>query len=205
MIIRFLSIFLKPKKNRGWPDKQELKQEYHYLVHKHQLKGINQQFSFFRMRPSNFPTIRLAQLVALLHKEQNLFSKLIKLLNTNAFYELLNIEVNDFWKEHYTFETTSKKSNKKLSKDFIDLLIINTIIPLKYIYLQSINKAYKDELIAIMIQIKPEKNTIIEGYSKLNIKAKNALESQALIHLKTRYCNPKYCLKCAIGKSILGK
>ncbi len=187
------------------PYKTELKQEYEYLSHKYKIKALNNPFSFFRMRPSNFPTIRIAQLIALLNKEQNLFSKLIKLKQVNDFYNLLNIEVNDFWKEHYTFETTSKKSNKKLSKDFIDLLIINTIIPIKYVYLQHLKQNYKEDIISIISQLKAEKNMIIEEYSKLDIKANNALESQALIHMKSKYCTPKCCLKCAIGKHILGK
>ncbi len=187
------------------PYQNELKQEYDYLVHKYKLTPLqNNQFSFFRMRPSNFPTIRFGQLVALLNTHQNLFSKLIPLTKQKDFYNLFSVEVNDFWKEHYTFETMSKKTSKKLTKSFVDLLIINTIVPLKYVYLQKLNKPYKNEILSIMHQIKAEKNTIISKFSELNIVAKNAFESQALIQLKTEYCTPKYCLKCAVGRELLG-
>lgn len=184
---------------------KSLRLEYQYLQHKYKLRVITNKFQFFRMRPSNFPTIRLAQLVALFNKHQNLFSKLMELSNPKEFYELCSVEVNDFWKEHYTFETSSKKSVKKLTKSFIDLLIINTIIPLKFVYLQSVGKSFKKEVLELMHQLKPEKNTIISKFADLNIVAKNAFESQALIQLKNEYCTPKYCLKCAVGDSLLRK
>ncbi len=188
------------------PYQMELKQEYEYLAHKYTLSPLeNNQFSFFRMRPNNFPTIRLGQLVALFNRHQNLFSKVISLSKPEDFYKLFLVEVNDFWKEHYTFETPSKKSLKKLTKQFVDLLIINTIIPLKYVYLQLLKKPYKTEILNIMHQLKPEKNKIIDNFSALGITAQNAFESQALIQLKKAYCTPKYCLKCAIGKELLGK
>lgn len=182
----------------------QLQKEYKYLAHKYKLKPINNnQFQFFRMRPSNFPTVRIAQLVALYNQHQNLFSKIINIDNLEDFYNLFSAGVNDFWKSHYTFEATSKKSAKKLTKSFIDLLIINTIVPLKYVYLQSRGNSFKNDIFALMHQIKPEKNVIISNFAKLNIIAKNALESQALIQLKSEYCTPKYCLKCAIGNHLL--
>lgn len=182
---------------------KNLRQEYQYLQHKYKLKSVANSFQFFRMRPNNFPTIRMAQLVALFHKQQNLFSKLMDSSNPKAFYELLSVEVNDFWKKHYTFETSSKKTAKKLTKSFIDLLIINTIVPIKFVYLQNRGEVGKKEILHLMNQLKPEKNTIISRFSELNIVAQNAFESQALIQLKNEYCTPKYCLKCAVGSNLL--
>lgn len=182
----------------------QLKSEYDYLKHKYNLRPVsNNLFQFFRMRPSNFPTIRIAQLVALFHKYQNLFSKLMELEKLDDFYKIFSIEVNDFWKNHYTFETTSKKSSKKLTKSFIDLLLINTIIPLKFIYEQSRIGVNGNSFLKLMQEIKPEKNSIISKFSDLNIKAKNAFESQALLELKTTYCEKKHCLQCAIGNNLL--
>ncbi|APG64037.1 hypothetical protein LPB136_01025 [Tenacibaculum todarodis] len=184
----------------------ELKKEYEYLKHKHKLSPIaNRQFQFFRMRPNNFPTIRIAQLVSLFNKHQNLFSKLIEVTKMEDFYSLLSVEVNEFWKTHYTFETTSKKSPKKLTKSFIDLLLINTIIPLKFQYLNSRGEVDEEDFLQLIQQLKPEKNTIISKFSDLKISAKNAFESQALLELKNNYCAPKQCLQCAIGKTILKK
>ena len=183
---------------------QELKKEYQFLKHKYQLKSISKNmFQFFRMRPNNFPTIRIAQFVALYHNCQNLFSKLIVLKEKKEFYNLLSNEVDGFWKTHYTFETTSKKSAKKISKAFIDLLLINTIIPLKLIYLQNRGEAFEDDILQLIQQVNTEKNSIISNFSALKVKANNAMESQALIQLKNNYCTKKQCLQCAIGNRLL--
>jgi len=182
---------------------QKLKEEYAYLKHKYSLFPIsNKQFQFFRMRPTNFPTIRIAQLIALFSKHQNLFSKLMENPKTD-YYVLFSVEVNDFWKTHYTFETPSKKSLKKLTKSFIDLLLINTIIPLQFQYLQHRGEVDIEMFLKLIQQIKPEKNAIISKFSELKIQAKNAFESQALLELKNNYCAKKRCLHCAIGASLL--
>ncbi|TDQ23980.1 DUF2851 family protein [Tenacibaculum caenipelagi] len=182
----------------------QLQKEYNYLQHKYQLKSLaKQRFQFFRMRPSNFPTIRIAQLVALYHRHQNLFSQILEVYSLKDFYMLFSVGVNDFWKIHYTFETVSKKSAKRLTKSFIDLLIINTIIPLKFVYEQARGEVNEEGLLKLMQQLKPEKNSIISKFSELKIEAKNAFESQALLELKNNYCVKKHCLKCAIGNSLL--
>lgn len=183
-----------------------LKKEYDYLKHKYQLTPIhNKQFQFFRMRPNNFPTIRIAQLVALFHKYQNLFSKLLELNRKEDFYDLLSVEVNTFWQVHYTFETTSKKLTKRLTKSFIDLLLINTIIPLKFVYEQYKGILNEEEILKLIQQIKPEKNSIISKFSDLKLIAKNAFESQALLELRNNFCVKKRCINCAIGNILLKK
>ncbi len=184
----------------------QLKKEYNYLQHKYNLLSItNRQFQFFRMRPNNFPTIRIAQLVALFYKHQNLFSKLMELKSLNDFYSLFSVEVNDFWKTHYTFETESKKSTKKLTKSFLDLLLINTIIPLKFVYKQGKGEENEEGFLKLIQQIKPEKNSIVSKFLDLKLNAKNAFESQALLELKNNYCAKKRCLQCAIGNCLLRK
>ena len=182
---------------------QKLKEEYKYLRHKFNLQVITNGFQFFRMRPNNFPTIRIVQLVSLFYKQQNLFSKLMEIEKIEDFYKLLSVEVNDFWKSHYTFETESKKSNKKLTKSFIDLLLINTIIPLKFVYEQSRGEVDEENILSLILQLKAEKNSIISKFSELNIDVKTALESQSLLELKNNYCAQKRCLQCAIGNNLL--
>ena len=158
-----------------------LKKEYEYLKHKFKLNPIPKgQFQFFRMRPQNFPTIRLAQLASLFFMHQNLFSKLISISKKEDFYKLFSIDVAEFWKTHYTFETESKKSAKKLTKSFVDLLLINTIIPLKFVYLQNRGEVKEDDILKLINQISSEKNSVISNFSNLKIDAKNAFESQAL-------------------------
>ena len=157
------------------------------------------------MRPNNFPTIRIAQLVALYFRHQHLFSQIVEVSRLQDFYMLFSVEVNDFWKTHYTFETTSKKSPKRLTKSFIDLLVINTIIPLKFVYEQERGAVNEEQLLQLMQQLKSEKNSIVSKFSELKIKGKNAFETQALLELKNNYCTKQKCLQCAIGNSLLRK
>jgi len=183
---------------------KNLKDNYVYLKHKYRLKPISRNlFQFFRMRPNNFPTIRLAQLVALYFKHQNLFSKLMITDHKEQFYQLFSITIHDFWKSHYTFEKSSKKAQKKLTKSFIDLILINTIIPLKFVY-QKNKGDLKDEIFLNLIrQVTSEKNSVISKFSKMKVLSKNALESQSLLELKNNYCTKKRCLDCAIGNHLL--
>lgn len=183
---------------------ESLKKEYEYLKVKFKLKSISKgQVQFFRLRPNNFPTIRLSQLVSLYHLHQNLFSKIIEIDSIEDYYSLLNIRASVFWETHYTFETESKKSTKKLSKAFVDLLLMNTIIPLKFNYLKSLGKTDFSALITIVEEIKPEKNSIISKFETCKIKPKSAFETQALLQLKNNYCNKQLCLQCEIGKEVL--
>jgi hypothetical protein len=185
---------------------KKLKKEYEYLKVKFRLKPIsNGQIQFFRLRPNNFPTIRLSQLAFLYNKYQNLFSKIIETNTLELFYTMFNVSTLPFWKTHFTFEKESKKSTKKLTKPFIDLILINTIIPLKFVHLKSLGKNDYSALFAILEQIKPEKNTIISKFNELNINTPNALKTQALLQLKNEYCSKQLCLQCAIGKTILNK
>ncbi|MFT7900643.1 DUF2851 family protein [Tenacibaculum ascidiaceicola] len=185
---------------------QQLQKEYTYLQHKHRLRAMaKHRFQFFRMRPNNFPTVRIAQLGALYNKYQSLFSSLMDVNRIEDFYNLFTIEVNEFWKTHYTFESESKKSVKRLTKSFIDLLIINTIIPLKFVYEQDRGEVNEEGLLKLIQQLHPEKNSIINKFAELKIKAKNAFESQALLELKNNYCVNTRCLSCRIGNDLLKK
>ena len=183
-----------------------LKNEYRFLQHKFGLKPIHKsQLQFFRMRPANFPTIRLAQLTALYFKQINLFSELMKIKNLADFYTIFNITIFDFWKTHYTFPTTSKKSAKKLTKSFIHLLLINVVIPLRFVYKKQQDILNQEEILALIQQLPSEKNNIISKFSSIGVCAKNAFETQALLQLKNTYCNAKRCLDCVIGNHILSE
>jgi len=181
-----------------------LKKEYAYLKIKYKLTPISKvHMRFFRLRPNNFPTIRLSQLANLYHVYQHLFSEVIEIKTVEGFYELFNISTSLFWESHYTFEKESKRSTKKFTKSFIDLLLINTIIPIKFIYLKSLGKLDFSELLTIVNTIKPEKNTIVSKFNSLNISSVDAFETQALLQLRNEYCRKKLCLQCEIGKEIL--
>ena len=184
----------------------DLKNEYKFLKQKFGLHN-NQvlPLQFFRLRPLNFPTIRLSQLANLYNKHQNLFSKVIELNEVEDFYELFKVSTSDFWKTHYTFQKASKTSIKTLSKSFVDLLLINTILPIKFCYAKQKGVEIDSEIIKIATAITSEKNNIISAFNNLKKVSKSSLDSQALIQLKTEYCDKNNCLKCAVGNQFLNR
>ncbi len=185
---------------------KELKKEYAYLQHKFGLFPIaNSQFQFFKMRPNNFPTIRIAQVAVVYQKYQSLFSKLMHFTRLEEFYELFDIVLNEFWETHYTFKKSSPKKRKRITTSFVDLLLINTIIPLKFNYLKSLNRTIDEDFLNFLKNIKAEKNSIVSKFTELNVEVNNAFDSQAILELKNNYCAKKRCLQCAIGNCILKK
>ncbi|GGI57045.1 DUF2851 family protein [Winogradskyella haliclonae] len=185
---------------------QDLYERYQFLKQKFQLnnQGI-MPLQFFRLRPPNFPTLRLSQLAVLYHREPSLFSDIIKVNTKEEFYKLFKVEASEFWNTHYTFAKISKSTKKKLSKSFIDLLIINTILPLKFSYAKARGKAIEDSIFALVKSLDLESNSITEKFLSIKPLDKSGLTSQALIQLKTEYCNKNKCLQCAIGSYLISK
>jgi hypothetical protein len=134
---------------------------------------------------------------------EHLFASIIDAKSVEDYYFLLKIDVEDYWKTHFNFGKKSKRSSKRLTKSFIDLIIINTILPLKFYYLKTIGKLSEEDIITLVEGIKSENNSIIDKFLNLQVKSLNALQSQGLIELKNNYCTSKRCLECAIGKTIL--
>lgn len=183
---------------------KELKSWYDYIVLKYKLKKpAITPIQFFKHRPDNFPTIRLAQLAMVFHLHKNLFSKIIEAKTIQEIYQIFNVSVSDYWKSHYNFDNASPKKEKSLSKSFIDLLIINTIVPIQFAYANSLGKENAELLIDFLSNIPAEKNNIIDKFTKFGIKSKNAFQSQSLLQLKNEYCNNKICLQCAFGLELL--
>ena len=183
---------------------KDLKNRFLHISHKYQLsKTIIEPIQFFKHRPDNFPTIRLAQLSMLYHQQQNLFSQILIANNLNDLYSLFNCTVSDYWQTHYQFDKKSPNKKKQFSKSFIDLLVINTIIPVRFAYAKSLGKEITEEILELMQSIKPEKNIIIEKFSNFGIKPHNAFETQSLLQLKNEYCNHGKCLQCSIGTQLL--
>lgn len=183
---------------------KDLKFRYFYLLHKYQLeKPIVEPVQFFKHRPDNFPTLRLSQLSNLYHVRQNLFSKIIMLKSVESMYELFQVSAAPYWLTHYQFDKESPKKKKTLSQSFIDLIIINTIIPLQFAYAKSQGKEMDADLISILNDVEPEKNSIVDKFNTFGIQSKNAFESQSLLQLKNEYCDKSKCLECAIGMELL--
>jgi hypothetical protein len=182
----------------------KLKANYEYLVYKYQLQSNSFiPLQFFKHRPDNFPTIRVSQLANVYYCQPQLFSKIIKAEKVTTIYEIFDKSVSEYWETHYQFDKISPKKKKVLSKSFIDLLIINTIIPLKFAYAKSQGKEISEKLIELLNQVLPEANAIIDKFSSFGLKAQNAFETQALLQLKNEYCNKSRCLECAIGMELL--
>lgn len=159
--------------------------------------------SFFRLRPANFPTIRLSQLSALWSTRPYLFSELMSATSLEDYYGLLQVSASDYWDNHYSFGTISKNRKKVLSRNFIDLLLINTVIPLKQAYTVHRGVDISEEITGLASSISGENNSIINKFLQLRRLKASSLESQALLQLKKNYCDRKRCLQCAIGNSLL--
>jgi hypothetical protein len=186
----------------SYPNK--LQHDYNYLCHKYTISiGVFDKVEFFKHRPDNFPTIRLAQLAALYQKEHNLFSKIVNVSSITEIYTLFQIEVNDYWETHYNFDKKSVAKKKKMSHSFIDLIVMNTLIPVRFAYEQSLHKESSQEIIELTTALQPEKNIIIDKFAAIGILAENAFQSQSLLQLKKEYCDAKKCLQCAIGTFLL--
>lgn len=183
-----------------------LAKEYKFLKQKFNLTKANVlPIQFFRLRPPNFPTIRLSQLASLYNKHQNLFSKIIEINKLEDFYELFKVSTSEFWKTHYTFQKASKASTKIVSKSFIDLLLINTILPIKFSYAKQKGLEIDSEILKIASVLASEKNNIVTAFNGLRKVSKSSLDSQSLIQLKTEYCDKNKCLRCAIGNALVNK
>lgn len=183
---------------------KELRKRYVYMSQKYQMEEfISEPVQFFKHRPDNFPTIRLSQLANLYHSQQNLFSKLIQLNSIQGIYEIFKVSVSSYWQNHYQFDKESPKKKKALTKSFIDLLVINTIIPLQFSYAKSQGKEISEDVIQLMQQVVAEKNSVVTKFDSFGIPSKNALDTQSLLQLKNEYCDKGRCLECAIGTRLL--
>jgi hypothetical protein len=183
----------------------QLKKEYDFLSKKHNLSPIpSQSWRFLRMRPANFPTIRLAQFATLIYQSVHLFSKILEAETVKEIETLFSVTLNDYWKTHYVFDKESEKRNKTLGRSTIHLIIINTIVPFLFLYgKERVEECYKDKAFRLLEELKPEKNSIITNWKELGMEPDSAYQSQALLELKNEYCNAKRCLECGIGNKIL--
>lgn len=178
--------------------------QYAYLKKKFRLNELSvPRAEFFKLRPSNFPTIRLSQLANLYSKGGALFNALMKTDTYEELHRLLSCKTSSYWEEHYTFGKPSRKVVKKLSPAFIDLLIINAVLPLKFCFARCQNTENHEEIISLIRSIRAEHNTIQQRFTGIGLSFENAMDSQAILQLYHKYCKENRCLKCAIGVKLL--
>jgi len=181
-----------------------LQREYRFLQKKYQLPKVEASLIFLRMRPSNFPTVRLAQLAMLVHESLHLFSKIKESKDVKTIKQLLDITANDYWHYHYTLDEPSAFKKKKLGGQMIDNILINTVVPILFAFGHyHSEEAFKEKALLWLEQVKAEKNIITKGFKFLQIENKTAFDSQALIQLKNEYCNKKRCLDCSVGNKLI--
>ena len=184
---------------------KSLQNEYNFLQKKYDLQPLqSSQWKMLRLRPVNFPYIRIAQFAALIYCSTKLFSKILEHPELNYLYELFDIEPSVYWHEHFVFGETSRKSPKRIGKTSINTIIINTIVPFLFVYGKNKNEqTFKDKALSLLENLPSEKNAVIELWQKIGINSKAAFDSQALLHLKKNYCDNKNCIRCRIGHKVL--
>ena len=181
------------------------KREFDFLKIKFNINEVRIRPKFSKLRPPNFPTIRLSQLANLYHFQPNLFSKIIESESIDDLHFIFEaISASEYWDNHFNFgKISSVESQKLLSKDFIDLIIINAILPIKYFYYKNHNPEIVDHIFDFYKQLKPEKNAVLDEWKSLGLKFRNALQTQAFLYQYKTFCSQKKCLNCGIGFQLL--
>jgi hypothetical protein len=186
---------------------QKLLKEYRFLSKKFDLEPMTgAQWNFLRLRPANFPSIRIAQLATLHYQTDNLFQKTLVAETLPELNNMLELKLSNYWHDHYRFGKSSKPQFKRLGKTSKHSLIINTIVPFLFLYaLERQNEKVRQKCLQWLEQLGPERNKIIRQWQKLGIEPTSAFQTQALLQLKSKYCDRKRCTECSIGHSILSK
>jgi hypothetical protein len=182
-----------------------LRQAYEHLQLKYGLRPIlPESWKFLRMRPANFPTLRIAQFAMLIHQSNHLFSKILAAKNHKEIEHMFALKIANYWRDHYVFDKPSIRRQKSLGKSTIHLLIINTIAPFLFHYGKTKDLLkLQEKALALLEQVPPEKNSIIKRWQELGMQIDSAYQTQALLQLKKNYCDRKDCLNCSIGHEIV--
>jgi len=181
-----------------------LQKEYRYLRKKYSLQPIRQPVHFLRMRPMNFPTVRLAQLAALIYQAGHLFAHIKETASLGDIKKLLSVTASDFWNYHYTFSDMADYQPKKAGRQMVHTIIINTVVPMLFAWgVMHNDEQLKNRALYWLESMPAERNHITDGFTSLGISNTHAGHSQALIELKSRYCDHRKCLDCSIGNALL--
>jgi hypothetical protein len=182
-----------------------LQQEYKFLRHKFDLQPLDESlFKSLRMRPGNFPHLKLAQLAALWSRYDALFPLIRDEVDLGEIKKVFRIQPSDYWQTHYHFRQSSPPQNKPLGETAIHILMINVVAPFLFAYGHKNGRhEYSERAIRLLESLPPEKNNIVYLFNRAGLPAVHAGDSQALIQLKREYCEKKKCLYCRIGFRLL--
>ena len=186
---------------------RKLQKEYHYLKNKLGLQPLEKHlWKFGRLRPGNFPTIRIAQFAKCLQLNAHLMAGIIEAKGLKEIQNMFTLSASEYWNEHYIPDKAADHQVKSLGRSSIDNIIINTVAPFLFIYGKSESKpALMEKALQLLDDCPSETNKIISGWEKIGIRSKTAGQSQSLIELKTTYCIDKKCLTCGIGIKLLNQ
>lgn len=184
---------------------KKLRTEFQFLQRKYKLTPMSShRWKLFRLRPVNFPAVRIALFAKLIYNSNSLFSKIISCKTRGEMTALFELGTSDYWETHYRFGVESDMKVKTFGKQAADILIINALVPVLFAYGHSIsNQDLKDKACEILEEVAPEKNNVIENWKNCGVKIKNAFHSQALLQLKENYCQSLMCLQCEFGNRII--
>jgi hypothetical protein len=184
---------------------KDLIKEYKILSVKYSLQPIHGWlWKFSRLRPVNFPTIRISQLAAMLSVTGGLFSKIIEVKNIKDLRKVFEVSASEYWDNHFVFGKKSRSISKNTGSLATDILLINSVIPIIFIYGQNRDTLeVSEKAMSFLEEIRAEKNTIIEEWKTSGIDADSAFDSQALIQLRNEYCRKRRCLECRIGAKLI--
>ena len=179
--------------------------EYKVLSSKYSIQPLHGWiWKFNRLRPVNFPTIRISQLAAMLSVAGGLFSRTLEVPDIKKLKEVFEVSASYYWNDHYIFGKKSKNISKNTGSQSTDILLINAVLPALFVYGKS--RGYheiSERAISFMENIHPEENTIIDEWKSVGIDAESAFYTQALIHLRNNYCKKRRCLECRIGGKLI--
>ena len=182
-----------------------LKQEYDYLAHKFSLQPMDAEaWKFLRLRPQNFPHVRISQLARLYYDQRAGFSRLLEAKTIEELHAMLSTHATTYWESHYTFGCPSYKNAKTLTKASLNLIVVNTVVPVLYAYgITHAQDVFRQRALQLLEPIQAENNHITRLWDECGIRAESAADSQALLQLKKEYCDRRYCLHCRFGYEFL--
>jgi len=184
---------------------QDLIKEYKILSSKYSLQPIHGWlWKFSRLRPANFPTIRISQLAVMLSVTGSLFSRVLEVTDVSKLSTIFEVTASDYWNNHFVFGKKSKSVPKSTGAQATDIFLINAVIPVIFVY--GRNRDHKDiceRALDFLDQLKAEQNIIIGEWETAGIRAESAFYSQALIQLRNEYCKKRRCLDCRIGSKLI--
>jgi hypothetical protein len=186
---------------------RDLTREYKVLSAKYSLKPVHGWlWKFSRLRPVNFPTVRISQLAAMLMVTGGLFSRVLEATDISHLTGLFEVSASPYWEDHFVFGKKSRKIGKRAGMQAALILVLNAVLPVIFAYGRAKGlDSYCERVLSFLDELPPEENVIIDEWREAGIDAGSALSSQALLQLRNQYCRKRRCLECRIGSSLVSR